>query len=287
MPGFDRDEVWVLYYSGGRNEYYIINAARAEFCLDAWVTVDGDCSKDRQPMKWTVFDENTKPFRFSYWQGTVDNVISDVNHWAPGGYYQHFWEARGSCASNDFRYAAFTAVDDDGELDDDALPELRSKASAISCPYFEFCTGGPTCLTGESDLGSCPAEPYGIPFDEIEDFCHTFYEDRSDNNKAKCATRAPEVKFQGGIRNKDTTYTIASSGPANVTSFLQVGTRMSHKAPKDLTYAFANYELADKLIQLNTSLQGSYAQITGESYLRDKEQNQKRFLNSLTPTERL
>ena len=70
------------------------------------------------------------------------------------------FEARGDCANNEYRYAAYTAVNPEGTSLTAEQPEFRAKQKAQECPYFEFCYGGALCLTGTSDLGTCPAIPY-------------------------------------------------------------------------------------------------------------------------------
>ena len=65
---FTRDQIWGVYYvPGARNEYYVINIGRADHCMNAWATVNTDCSEDRSPMAWGARIPQIKSWTFAGW----------------------------------------------------------------------------------------------------------------------------------------------------------------------------------------------------------------------------
>ena len=88
--------------------------------------------------------------------GMLDSISKDYGTI----HYHHVWEALGTCAENDYRFASYTAFDDqDGTLLDEHA-EMRSKAKAMDCPYFDFCNGVFGACSLDHESSSCPAVPY-------------------------------------------------------------------------------------------------------------------------------
>ena len=133
--------MWAQYRCSGdaENTGYWLNVARANHCLNAFVTVDGDCSSPKR-MEWTVMDEDTKQFNMLQWDGNYDDPRPRTG-FRPCGLLQHTWEVAGSaCENNPLRFAYNDAAGAFGEdFGRGDLPIFLSFQASVACPFFEFC----------------------------------------------------------------------------------------------------------------------------------------------------
>ena len=103
----EESDEWALYYTfDNPNEYYILNKYRARTCLDAWLTIYGPCTGKTRPVgfvKWG--DSELKPWSIKISQGADYGLLNAIH---PDGTVKHLMEARGSCSTGEYRFAAWT-----------------------------------------------------------------------------------------------------------------------------------------------------------------------------------
>ena len=131
-----------LFYTGEPyNSYWLLNLKRAKYCIEAWLSVDGDCSTGEERVRLGSW-EDAKALKFR----TIPYLEGDGVFPAAGGYTHHSAEFVGDCFNNDYRFLSLR----------DGLGIASTQAYNEENFLLNFAFLSDPVVPGEQSVTTCP-----------------------------------------------------------------------------------------------------------------------------------